>query len=176
MAIQIVTRSTWYSAGFCPLIETVFGENSMKLSFVTIATLLGSVLVLHALPAAAGDVRWSVTVGSPGYHGGYHSPPVSVQPPPVVIYQQEQHGGHHSRRHHGRRSHHEHGYTIYGAPVQAPPVVIYTPAQPDYHQHRWHDGRSHRHQSRSSMKVLRDSHQDRHSHSHDRHRHGEHRR
>lgn len=177
MAIQIVTRSTWYSAGFCPLIETVFRENLMKLSFVTIATLIGSALALHALPAAAGDgVRWSVTIGSPSYQGGYHSPQVIVQPPPVVIYQQGQHGGHHSSGHHSGRSHHGHGHYIYGAPVQAPPVVIYTPVQPDYHQHRWNDGRSHSHHGRSRIDVLRDQQQDRHSHSHDRHRRWEDRR
>lgn len=101
----------------------------MKSFFGTTAFAVGALLSLLAAPAIAnGGVRWSVTVGTPGYY--YYAPP---PPPPVVIYPQSQ--------------------FIYGAPpsVYSPPPAIYVqppPVIPVYPQRGWenhHHGNFHQH-------------------------------
>lgn len=81
---------------------------------------LGSALTLLA-PAAAQanpDVRWSVTIGSPG-HGHHGHPGVVYVPPPSrgvyvhpapVIYGPPAYGHYRERRHHHKHHHHHHHY------------------------------------------------------------------
>ena len=105
-------------------------------SFLFRAALVAATVATASAAHAGGNVRWSVTVGSPGYY----YPPVVVQqyaPPPVVVYQQP-------------------GYYYappvvssiepqfqYGAPPTVyvpPPTVTYVYPQGNRHSHQQYHG------------------------------------
>jgi hypothetical protein len=94
------------------------------------SALFGLVFAGSSVPmmAQASDVRWSVTIGSPGYH---RPPPAVVYAPPPVVY------------HQAPQVVYPAPYVVYQAPVVVHPrPVVSHPgyivvAPPGHHDRRW---------------------------------------